>query len=271
MIEKKLQELSIPACIVITSNKGGVGKSTSCNQAVVGVSPYPIHSIIEIDKDVDTAQVFDESEVLRDKMISAKPEQAKELISRVLYRVGNEPGLILINGNPDDVIPAVSANFEKKEVLMVIPLLSARAQINNVETTYEKVKQAGYTNILFLGIANEKEKFKFWFGSKEYGLKGVNKELQQQPFVAIPETDLYDFTSMYGQCLLDFANMAKSISPREMRAFAREKSEQFSEEEQEDVFTRLMGKYNIGQDSQKFIDEDLAEFKNMLVEMIPKQ
>jgi len=271
MSEIIVQDLSIVACVALLNEKGGVGKTTTCNQAIVAVSPYPIHSIVEIDKDVDTAQVFEESEALRDKMITAQPEQAKELISRALYRAGNEPGLVLVNGNPDEVLPAVGANFERNEVLVIIPFLSARAQINNVETTYHKVKKAGYTNILFLGVANEYNKFKFFFGSKEYGLKGVKKELQQQPFVAIPETDLYDFTSMYGQCLLDFANMAKSISARDMRAFAREKSEQYSEEDREDVFTRLMGKFNIGQDSQKFIEEDLAEFKNMLLKMIPKQ
>jgi hypothetical protein len=238
--------------IAVVNEKGGSTKTTNSINSIPAVVKN-IVQVIESDADNDTGQLYEKTKNLEGKLVWTHPRNLKDALIRGLYN----SGVVVVNGHPDDIFPAIESTYESSEVLIIIPFLSARAQVQNVLSTIKKIK--GRWKILLVGSSGRKEDFIFWFGSEHYGIDGVDKKLKQLPFVTIPHTNLFDLTSVYGQTIVDFAEHARKITPIEMRRYAHEKSNGNIE-----IFTKLMAHYHIARDCVEFIDNDLADLRNAI-------
>jgi len=241
--------------IVITNTKGGVGKTTTALQSVSACLDS-ISSLIEVEKDHDTSRVFTNSALLCGKFKVVKPCDFTDALGEALFDASANGGDIIINGRYDEICDILKNSCSPDELIFLAPFFSDRAQIENILTVINELKDY---KILVIGNAGSKDKFIFWNGSTKYGLTGVDARYKKLPMVYIPRTEVYDLSSMVGETITDIAQLSRDYTPDQITEYLIEKANG-----DRAWFKAQFHRYHISVSCKSFIDNDLADLRKAI-------
>jgi hypothetical protein len=241
--------------IVVTQLKGGCGKSTLAFQVITALVDI-IACVIEIENEHDTTKIFMNSKQLKNKMKSIKPDEFTVVLGEALFDAIETGGDIIINGHLHEIIDTLKNSSSYDELIFICPFLRDRVEIQNIVSTLDELKSY---KTLVIGNANTKEKFMFWNGSDKYDIPGVKAEYKKLPTVYIPQTEVFDLSSLYGETITDFAQLARDYTPDQIRQYLIEKANGDRE-----WFKTQFSRYHISVACKNFIDNDLADMKKAI-------
>lgn len=209
----------------VANTKGGTGKSTVafhvlCSEAARNGLDF---MILEIDEKNLTAEVFHQSEILRDRSKTLTLESTVQAIGEAIFEsiVENKEVIIDMGGgrDTDEVLNALAATGER--VRYYVPMESEEAQIVNAIETIDLIESAGGKANLILN------RTKGWnesdcgaddiFGNKALGVKANRKIIDRVSSIYfIPDNPYFAHAQRENQLLGDFIKEG-SIGVEEMK------------------------------------------------------
>lgn len=197
----------------VANTKGGTGKSTVsfhvlCSEAARLGRDF---IILEIDEKNLTAEVFHQSEILKDRSKTLTLESTVQAIGEAIFEsiVENKEVIIDMGGgrDTDEVLNALAATGE--EIRYYVPILSEEAQIVNALQTIDMIESAGRKANLIIN------RTKGWtendcgaddiFGNKELGIKPNRKIIERVSSIYfIPDNPYFAHAQRENQILGDF-------------------------------------------------------------------
>jgi len=244
--------------LVFCSTKGGVGKSNLAYHAATAI--LNDFRLLEIDDNNQTSLIFNDSEVLKKRVISVDIKSGEDAFSDALFAItqNSDVDVIIDAGGGNDskkVIEMVASQTSYDESVFIIPLMSGREQVQNALSTYELVKNRKVLFVLNAGRAiNE---FVFWYGDETDGIPSVSKELLNMPTVFIPWTQLFDRAAMSGESIKDIWSFCKIFKDSKE---ARDEIAKLANGDKAE-FKRLLNRYRLANLIDKYITDDLSDFK----------
>lgn len=245
----------------IVNNKGGAGKSTIAYHCLTALLEN--FNLVEIDDNNNTSSVFTKSVKLEKKIRSVKISKGSEAFDEAVFDTMKDGCNIIIDaGGGNDsiaVIEMLLKEADSENLTFIIPLMAGRAQLQNALDTYELVKDRKVVFVLNSGAS--KDDFVFWYGSDKYDLPGVDKKIQKLPTAFIPSTPLFDLAALDGEVIADIAVSAY------LYGSASEVTNVFFDlaNGDKEEFKRLKSRHRIAVAAKDFIENDLAEFKKVLL------
>lgn len=245
----------------VINNKGGAGKSTVAYHFLTAVLKN--FNLIEIDDNNVTSAIFDKSESLKGKIRSVKVKDGVESLDDAIFDSSKDGSDIIIDaGGGNDSITVIKMLLESDigtdNLTFIIPVMAGRAQVKNALDTYELVK--GYKVVFLLNGRSSKDEFPFWFGSDEFEVDGVDKAIRKLPSTIVPYTVVHELAEIEGQTIGDIAKNLEAFEG----SIAKAREHFLKISETKDEFKTYQRLIRIADRANKFINEDLAELKNIL-------
>jgi len=207
---------------VITSTKGGVGKS---NSAVLLACLLEVKQknfkIVEIDNN-NQSLLFKNSEFLNEEiMISVKLDKKTEVLADVMFNTMNDPSLdyiIDLGGGDDTKIleSIISLPLDKK---YIIPITADKKYLKNAVDTFEMINDPENTFFIlnrYSTLQNLRQDFIYFFGDEKMGIQPVSPIFTNSKYVAIPNSQFFQIAADEEQTILDLAKISMENDEREI-------------------------------------------------------
>ncbi len=199
--------------IVLTTTKGGAGKSTISWHLMPYFFENKDFEIIEIDNNNKTTKTFNSSSLLENRMSSFDiSEGTQKLEEAVINSMVNDEKINIIDSGGGDDTRAVLRMIEKnqmiEETLFVIPFMPDYAQIENLIDTYQLVQNYHFIVILNNAILSQKDDMAYVDGDADNEIPNF-KQMFKNKFFVVPRTKYFSIAAAkYKETISDFAKIA---------------------------------------------------------------